>query len=65
MAIFIGALLALLSIGVVVYPLLKPRAAFFQTTRPLDPNQETLEKGPDLETIYEAIQTLQLEHQLI
>lgn len=64
MAIFIGALLALLSIGVVVYPLLKPRAAFSQATRPLDPNQETLETGSDVETIYEAIQTLQLEHQL-
>ena len=64
MAIFIGALLALLSIGVVVYPFLKPRAVFFQTTRPPDPNQETFEEGPGLETIYEAIQTLQLEHQL-
>ena len=64
MAIFIGALLALLSICVVVYPFLKPRAVFSQTTRPPDPNQETLEEGPGLETIYEAIQTLQLEHQL-
>ncbi|MDA0734620.1 MAG: hypothetical protein O2909_04750 [Chloroflexi bacterium] len=64
MAIFIGALLALLSIGVVLYPFLKPGSVLNQTRTFPDQDPEGLDEGPALETIYEAIQTLQLEHQL-
>jgi hypothetical protein len=64
MAIFIGALLTLLSIGVVLYPFLKPGAASRQSTPSPGPNSESPDEGSELEAIYEAIQTLHLEHQL-
>ena len=60
MAIFIGAVLALLSIAVFVYPFLKSRAL----------GGHDLSRGggspenPYLEAVYDAIRTLQLEHQL-
>jgi hypothetical protein len=60
MAIFIGAVLAVLSIAVIVYPFLKSHGSGRQRA-PLagvDPDI------PDLDAIYEAIRTLQLEHQL-
>ncbi len=60
MAIIIGAALALLSIGVVLYPFLKPRVAFLQPTPPANTDNDL----PDLEAIYESIRILQLEHQL-
>ena len=60
MAIFIGAALALLSIGVVLYPFLKPRVTYLQQPSLANPDDDT----PDLEVIYELIRTLQLEHQL-
>ena len=60
MAIFIGAALALLSIGVVLYPFLKPRVTFLHQAPP--PNID--DDLPDLEDIYASIRTLQLEHQL-
>jgi hypothetical protein len=60
MAIIIGLVLAILSIAVVVYPFLKSRAGERAEAIP-----EGLDsQGPDLETIYEAIRTLQLDHQL-
>lgn len=64
MAIFIGALLTILSIGVVLYPFLKRGGAFRQAASSPDPDSETADEGPELEAIYEAIQTLHLEHQL-
>ena len=60
MAILIGAALALFSIGVVLYPFLKPRVAFLQPS----PLANTDDDLPDLEAIYESIRILQLEHQL-
>lgn len=60
MAILIGIALALLSIGVVLYPFFKPRAALLRQAPPATPDDD----GPDLESVYEAIQTLQLERQL-
>jgi hypothetical protein len=64
MAIFIGALLTLLSIGVVLYPFWKPGAASGPPTPSPDHGPATPDEGPELETIYEAIMTLQLEQQL-
>lgn len=64
MAIFIGTLLALLCIGVVLYPFWKPGAVFRQQIPSPGHDSDAPDEGPDLETIYEAIQTLQLEHQL-
>jgi hypothetical protein len=60
MAIIIGVVLAILSIAVVVYPFLKSRPGERAEAIPEAPDSE----GPDLETIYEAIRTLQLDHQL-
>jgi hypothetical protein len=60
MAIFIGAVLTLLSIAVIVYPFLKSRASGGETV----PEAGTDSDVPDLDAIYEAIRTLQLEHQL-
>jgi hypothetical protein len=64
MAIFIGALLTLLSIGVVLYPFLKRGAAFGRARPSPDHDPEAPDEGPELEAIYEAIQTLHLEYQL-
>ena len=60
MAIFIGAVLTVLSIAVIVYPFLKPRAS----GGPRAPGEDREPEGADLESIYDAIRTLQLEHQL-
>lgn len=68
MAILIGAVLAILSIAVILYPFLRSR-----NTRPPSPagpspaegqGESADNTGPELEAIYEAIRTLQLEHQL-
>lgn len=66
MAIFIGAMLALLSIAVIVYPFIQARRAGVGTSpAPTEGAAEQPEdEGPDLESIYEAIRTLQLEHQV-
>ncbi len=63
MAIFIGIALALLSIGVVIYPFLasRPRAARVYL-RPI-PSREP-ENDPTLDSIQDAIRTLELEFQL-
>ena len=60
MAIIIGAVLCLFSMAVLLYPFFKaPRAGF----RPGSP--EDSDKYPqELESVYQAIRTLQLEHQL-
>jgi hypothetical protein len=63
MAIIIGAVLAILSIAVVVYPFLKSRQETRTDAAPATGDPE----GPELEAIeaiYEAIRTLQLDHQL-
>jgi hypothetical protein len=60
MAIIIGAVLAILSIAIVVYPFLKSRHGERVDVIPETSDSE----GPDLEAIYEAIRTLQLDHQL-
>ena len=60
MAIFIGAVLAVLSIAVIVYPFLKSHASGRQRVPLAGTDSDT----PDLDAIYEAIRTLQLEHQL-
>ena len=60
MAIFVGAVLGLLSIAVLVYPFFKLRT----TARPQGEPPNADDAGPELESIYEAIRTLQLEHQL-
>ena len=60
MAIFIGAVLGLLSIAVVVYPFFKSRTTARRYIEPANAD----DSGPELESIYEAIRTLQLEHQL-
>lgn len=60
MAILIAVALVLLSIGVVLYPFLKPRVAFLQPSPPANADDDL----PELEAIYESIRILQLEHQL-
>ena len=59
MAIIIGLSLLLLSIGVVVYPFWKQRRGAPTVTAP---GAYPLEA--DLQPVYDAIRTLQLEHQL-
>ena len=65
MAIMIGAILCLLSIAVLLYPFLKaPRAGSVAGTLE-NPGRENDGASPqDLESVYQAIRTLQLEHQL-
>ena len=60
MAIVIGAILCLFSIAVLLYPFFKaPRAELAHGT------PEGGDESPqDLESVYQAIRTLQLEHQL-
>jgi hypothetical protein len=60
MAIFIGSVLAVLSIAIIVYPFLKCRTSDGASV----PFGGTDSDIPDLDAIYEAIRTLQLEHQL-
>ena len=60
MAIIIGSVLAMLSIAVIVYPFFKARTLGRPEILSVDPGSEGLE----LESIYDAIRTLQLEHQL-
>lgn len=63
MAIIIGLALVLLSVGVAVYPFWKQRRGL---SRGLTP--ETVAGPPpleaDLQSVYEAMRTLQLEHEL-
>ena len=64
MAIFIGLALALLSIGIVIYPFLKfrrSRRVYLRAAPPAKPGPET---DPTLESIQEAIRTLDLEFDL-
>ena len=63
MAVIVCLALALLSIGVVVYPFWRRRSA------PADAQPENTSSGvvqseADLNAVYDAIRTLQLEHQL-
>ena len=63
MAIIVCLALALLSIGVVVYPFWRRRAA---GTAPLPEavSPDLVQSEADLNAVYDAIRTLQLEHQL-
>lgn len=60
MNLIVGAALALLSLVIVAYPFWKSRLAA-RVTRRLT---VTVEAPPELEPIYDAIRTLQLEYQL-
>ena len=60
MALLVGAALALFSIAIVVYPFLRRRFRF-GTGRP---KSEVRPTAPELDAIYDAIRTLQLEYQL-
>lgn len=60
MSIIIGAVLAILSVAVVIYPFLKSRHWGRVEATPEASGSEAL----DLEATFEAIRTLQLEHQL-
>ena len=65
MAIFIGALLAILSVAVILYPFFKARRTGPGTPPAMpDPAPLSDDEEPELESIYEAIRTLELEHQL-
>lgn len=58
--LLVGAALAVLCVVVVIYPFLKPRMRGEGTDRPADGSSTPAE----LEPIYDAIRTLQLEYQL-
>jgi hypothetical protein len=60
MSLLLGAALAILSIAVVVYPFLKSRGR----RQPGASGQEAGASVTELESIYESIRTLELEHQL-
>ncbi len=65
MAIIIGAVLCLLSIAVLLYPFFKARRAgsVAGTLETAGPENDG-ESPQELESVYQAIRTLQLEHQL-
>ena len=60
MALLIGAALGVLSIAIVVYPFLKSRFG----ARAEGSDNSATPGTPELESIYEAVRTLQLEHRL-
>ena len=60
MAIIVGVVLCLFSIAVLLYPFFKGSRAASGTGTPGDSD----ESSPELEEVYQAIRTLQLEHQL-
>ncbi len=60
MAIIIGAVLCLFSIAVLLYPFFRIRRAGLA----LGMLEGSDESPPELESVYQAIRTLQLEHQL-
>ena len=60
MAIAIAGILGVLSIAVLVFPFLKYRSRGPAT----DPVPLSASSGPELDAIYDALRTLQLEHQL-
>ena len=63
MAVVVCPALALLSIGVVVYPFWRRRAAP-ATAPPEALSPDLVQSEADLNAVYDAIRTLQLEHQL-
>jgi rubrerythrin len=67
MSVLIGALIAILVIGVVLYPFIKARSRSRTHERPDSSNQAAQAglPGPGArEAVYENIRTLQLEHEL-
>ena len=63
MAVIVCLALALLSIGVVVYPFWRRRSAP-ETAPPEALSPDLVQSEADLNAVYDAIRTLQLEHQL-
>ena len=63
MAVIVCLALALLSIGVVVYPFWRRRSAP-ATPPPEALSPDLVQSEADLNAVYDAIRTLQLEHQL-
>ncbi len=65
MAIIIGAVLCLLSIAVLLYPFIKaPRPGLVDGTLEEAGLEIDGDSRQELESVYQAIRTLQLEHQL-
>ena len=65
MAIIIGTVLCLLSIAVLLYPFFKaPRAGLVAGILENAGLENDSESPQELESVYQAIRTLQLEHQL-
>ena len=63
MAVIVCLALALLSIGVVIYPFWRRRSA--PATAPMEAvSPDLVQSEADLNAVYDAIRTLQLEHQL-
>ena len=60
MTLLVGAALAVFSLAIVVYPFLRSRLG----SRDGGARAETRTAAPELESIYDAIGTLQLEYQL-
>lgn len=60
MTLIVGAALALFSLVIVAYPFLKSRLAAGSSQGPAT----TVDAPPELEPLYDAIRTLQLEYQL-
>lgn len=60
MALLVGAALVTLSVAIVLYPFMKLRSRSRGEEREAGADFS----GPDLESIFESIRTLQLEHQL-
>ena len=60
MTLIVGAVLALFSLAIVAYPFLKSR----MRTHGYHGTAITAEASPELEPVYDAIRTLQLEYQL-
>ena len=60
MAILIGGILGLFSIAVLLYPFLKATRTGWETK----PSKNSDQPPQELESVYQAIRTLQLEHQL-
>ena len=60
MTLIVGAVLALFSLMIVAYPFFKSRMASGGSQRPAN----TAPPAPELEPVYDAIRTLQLEYQL-
>ena len=66
MALIVGAVLAVFSVAIVVYPFLKHRVRLTRSRLSRTGGQPAVADPapPELESLYDAIRTLQLEYQL-